>query len=77
MNLYELAHHPDAFNCRWSYNNWGFRNVMTREQFSVYDLAANDNEHPMHHTNENAFRMHLLFVHWATTEDADMEGGCQ
>lgn len=72
MNLYELAHHPDAYAERYSWTGKGFMNdeITTYPQFSM--LALCDLSHTAHkHTDENEFRMHLLFVYFATTLESE------
>lgn len=81
MNLYELAHHPDAWKERTNDAGelwYGSDLITSIEQFDMLCLDI-DLKRPvsMIHNNEIEFRMHLLFVHWATTEDVDMEGECQ
>jgi hypothetical protein len=70
VNLYELAHASDeviAFEMDWRSSG---RKWVCRTETAVFDML-NENfsdELPidMHATPEE-FRMHLLFVHWATT----------
>lgn len=76
MNLYELAHHPDAWKkgersqLSWvdyfSYfedeNIFRFLNETDKWEG---DTWSTNNPVSMH-TDENEYRMHLLFAYWAT-----------
>jgi hypothetical protein len=69
MNLYDLAHRPDAFKGRQGTKEedlwWGDQERSSYQQFKML-LGENGMGLVSDHTNENEFRMHLLFVHWAT-----------
>jgi hypothetical protein len=71
MTLFELAHHPEAFEHRhlgprtW----WGEYNNCTSEQFIMLNESFTEYNSVCEHTDENEFRMHLLFVHWATLKE--------
>lgn len=74
MNLFELAHHPKMnFKSHLDLHDklcWSL--VSTNEQMNMLDPSYNDSDEAdsaANHTDENEFRMHLLFVHWATLED--------
>jgi hypothetical protein len=77
MNLFELAHHPDAYkavdNLKYEEFWWGTEKNSTEEQFKMLNARQRGRQadgllerHVGTHTDENEFRMHLLFVHWAT-----------
>lgn len=79
MNLYELAHHPDAWDAAQMSVNpgdplarlawWNSINV-TGEQFEMLNNTTFEQNATIladvFNGDENEFRMHLLFVHWAT-----------
>lgn len=77
MNLYELAHHPESYDLlnsgagndeRW----WGCDKTSTKEQFDMMNFPDyTNNKSIQDHTDENEFRMHLLFVHWATLPESE------
>lgn len=83
MNLYELAHHPDAFTALNNSDSgfwWGDSSNSTGEQFRDYlnnpDAFPNGYQEywTLNHwakTDENEFRMHLLFVYFATTPESE------
>lgn len=71
MNLYELAHHPKAWlDLPAQGDYWfGHKKYTTELQFDMLrkttDPGAGD------HTDESCFRMHLLFVYFATTPESE------
>ena len=73
MNLYELAHHPEAWNsadyCKEGTEHWTDSNNTTDDQFELLNFQQNSANSVSCHTDENEFRMHLLFVHWTTLEN--------
>jgi hypothetical protein len=76
MNLYELAHHPEAWNVNQLGNNeqevnhcwFGHADNSTMKQFY---MLIELHENVANHTDENEFRMHLLFVYFATTDEKE------
>lgn len=77
MNLYELAHHPEAWNHRSSNQGdnelwWGCNKTSTKEQFNMLHYPNYTNGDSIQdHTDEFSFRMHLLFVYFATTDEKE------
>jgi hypothetical protein len=76
MNLFELAHHPKAWDatdiCRCKNPDFAWWNSVnsTKEQMDLLS-PFEGSLCVRHHTDENEFRMHLLFVHWATAPDVE------
>lgn len=71
MTLYELAHHPDVWKDRDLRFLWIHH--TTQEQFDLlnYPSGTENKYHPTDHTNEMEYRMHFLFVHWATLKGSE------
>lgn len=68
MNLYDLALHPKAFKSKDGFSTdspwWG--RIATDEQFAMLNDHFSTANPVNMHEDENEFRMHLIFVHWAT-----------
>lgn len=72
MNLYELAHHPNLWN-DWT-NKQQWIHVSTQEQFKMLnypEFNGQDFYNVSEQEDENEFRMHLLFVYFATTPESE------
>jgi hypothetical protein len=78
MNLYELAHHPDAFTD--VFGIYSFVKHSTKKQMDLLNVYTQGIEFPVNHLNdpelpvshnEMEYRMHLLFVYFATTPESE------
>lgn len=72
MNLYELAHHPETWNVQTRKNLidpfcWWLDTISTESQFEILNNGSDIEGH----TDEFCFRMHLLFVYFATTPESE------
>lgn len=77
MNLYELAHHPDAWSNESKCPNqtqglwFGDSENSNQNQFDMLNETDSSNPSAQNHNDENEFRMHLLFVYFATTDSKE------